>query len=535
MGTPMFNIPETFGKALSYEGQIHDIMNHICSIEHRLNNIDDNIYTSNNDYDKYDIGFIGRINLRKQDTYSYDYISPQGMCILNDYTMLCAVQCKDSGYMDKTIIYKVNLQTGEIISEFETEFNHANSMCYIPTINAVAVTPCYTYVGTTRTPIEYFYLIDINDMSIIQRVDTIGKTPHSVTYDPITQETFIAFETLSPYTQTVYKFNPVTFELDFEYNVELLGQSANVIRPISFTAGIQTYKRYNGIGYMVYGGSRTCAITKMNEYGNIVDVININNNVSLYKIVELEDIAFNSKGDIYLYGASRVTLYPRMFAVIACMNMFGNKFSYNSYVNFTDIQRDVTHYDPSRTTNYNIYQDGSNFYPYSELCEAVSSCMEQSIGNLTVDNDGKAYDTLTLKDTTGIRIVGNNHEIDLEYSGTSYIRRPISISNVKFKLYSNQQLHFENGGRFENVTFDCSEGTNISYVLSINGDCFFKGCTIINPASIGGTNVNAAAYANAYMYQCDTIRVRSANVATMRSCTNCTASNYLAFFNDLTP
>lgn len=371
--------------------------------------------------------YVGRLSVYDDVANKYG----QGMCLMNDTTMLCA-----RSNADKTtcIIQKVNLSTLVIAETYTNNaLGHCNDICYDKERNVI-------YAVSGELP--YMYVLDASNM---QTIDTKMLT-HEV------DTVFMNGDNL--YVGSINGRSVTVYSVDGDYQ---LNEFASITKTKIDQSVIQVLRMDDDYIYALNGAYDTQSIDVYKHDGTFVNSIQFGNNIFYFHVQEYQAFDIDESGDIYLFGNGSYLCNRGCANVITVLNISGsksNRFEYD-----VQISRNAR-VNGTKNANYTIAPTGETQTQFPSLDEGIAFASTFGCG-VYVESDcfivgnGTGY----LQSIGDVYINGNNHKITVGLAdyGSTY--------------------ECEGG----NITFDNATIDNIGQGSSFrlyNGNARFVGCKI---------------------------------------------------------
>ena len=305
-----------------------------------------------------------------------DLDSPQGFCIKND-TLVCVSTNSDTN--NNCVVFDVDIKTGSIVNETNVDWGHANSIAYDKTNNVMYVCPCYDYTNE-KQKLNYILKVDPTTYKTIDKI-TFDFTPHSIAFDPITNECIITGERSNPYGIDFYKINKNNWEPAFLFSLDTSLTELNFAGSMTF--GKQNVRSYNGYIWYLISTDLNALLMLNPETGKIEKTITGFDHSFIYDIREVECFDFTSDGDIYLWSYS--SYYARYaYGVVSMLNVYGDKCIAGPNTAISNRNLNV-YLRPS--FNKNICKFGTNNLPFTSICECLQAIKYNNATTIVIDED----------------------------------------------------------------------------------------------------------------------------------------------------
>jgi len=434
--------------------------------------------------------YLGRIA-------AYGGSNPQGMCMIDADNALAFVT--NSSTTNTAVGFFVNIRTGVISDTVTTSYGHCNGVAYNPTTEQFWITPNYDYTNA-KAPINKIYLCNKTTLAKESEL-TFSFNPHSVAIDKVTGEIWITAEESSPYAIKLYKYNPNTPESP-EY-IGTINQSissnADIYGKVSGALGTQCIGAYDGALYYMVGGYANCLLKINSSDASIDGVIDIDDQCFIYTLAEAESFDFTPNGTIILYGNSRL-LTTDLYATFSALTY--NDKVIESYTNdkFGALNNIRVFVDGSNAENYNIYQNGSEDYPFATFAEALCAAQYRR-GMVMVKKTVKFetalsdYNEAWVIDVRGVdansKLVftkRNYFNCDVHIEGNSNANRLQIERAVEGTTQFEYPWVFYRNLYLKRCTINCS---NIyHYLMRLNGVGLFDYVSLTNAENLYAKNVD---------------------------------------------
>lgn len=148
-----------------------------------------------------------RINSRNPAYSSSDYPGMQGGIYIGDNLF---IQASPRG--EDVQLKEINLSTGAEVRSTVLALQHANSLAYNPVLNEVYVTS----LTLNSVYTHYVYVLDYTTLTIKRTLELdlgANEGTHSISYDNVTEKTYIGVETKSVNTFDLYELDVVTGDI----------------------------------------------------------------------------------------------------------------------------------------------------------------------------------------------------------------------------------------------------------------------------------------------------------------------------------
>ena len=351
--------------------------------------------------------------------------NPQGMCMVDEQNAIAFITNSSSTNIARAFF--VNVHTGVVSNEIETEYGHCNGIAYKSDTDEVWICPNYDYLNS-QALINKIYVCDRATL-VKKREIEFDFEPHSIAIDKVTNEIWITKEEFSPYKVSLYKFNA-----DDETNPTYIGiiptsigDNVNIHGRISGSLGAQNITAYNGELYYLIGGYVNCLLNLDKENASIKNVVNIDSQCFIYTCAEAESVDFTPNGTMILFANSRI-ITTDLFATFSALTFTGK--TIESIINdkFGVSNPVECIVDGSNDVNYNIYQNGLTAYPFATFMEALCAAQYRKC-------------PVKIKNTVEV----NSAISDFSEAWTIDIRGVDANSKLVFtkRYYFNTDVHFE--------------------------------------------------------------------------------------------